>query len=85
MKDHCKAWNTELYVMIQNEMETIKNEGFNCIILGDLNGHVGNDDQGIEGNHPNINYNGQLLRSFIDSNDLVMFNADKERCSGVFT
>ena len=63
----------------------IYTEGFNCIILGDLNGHVGNDDQGIDGNHPDINYNGQLLRSFVNSNDLVMINADKERCSEVFT
>ena len=80
-----KIWNNELYMMIRYEMETIKSEGFDCIILGDLNGHVGNDDRGIEGNSPDINYNGKLLRDFIDSNDLIMINADKTRCSGLFT
>ena len=80
-----KIWNKELYIMIKHEMETIKGKGFDCIILGDLNGHVGNDDRDIEGNSPDINYNGKLLRDFIDSNGLIMINADKTRCSGLFT
>jgi len=83
--DQFKVWNTELYIMIQQEVQTIQNEGFECIILGDLNGHVGNDDRGIKGNCPDINYNGQLLRDFIACNNLTMINADNSRCSGLFT
>jgi len=83
--DQYKVWNSELYTMIQQEMATIQQEGFDCIILGDLNGHIGNDARGIEDNAPDINYNGTLLRDFISNTNLVLLNADKTRCSGVFT
>ena len=77
--EHYKMWNSELYAMIQQEMETIKGEGFDCVIMGDLNGHVGNDDKGIIGNSPDVNYNGRLLRDFVESNNLTMINADRNR------
>ena len=45
---------------------------------------MGNNDKGIEGNSPDINYNEKLLRDFIDSSGLTMINEVKTRCSGVF-
>ena len=80
-----KVWNSELYTMIQQEMATIQQEGFDCIILGDPNGHIGNDARDIEDYAPDVNYNGTLLRDFILSTNLVLLNADKTRCSGVTT
>ena len=73
-----------MYTMIQQEMATIQQEGFDCIILWDLNGHIGNDDRGIEINAPD-NYNRSLLRDLILNTNLLLINADKTRCSGVFT
>jgi len=53
-------------------MPTIHQEGFYCIILGDQNGHIGNDDRGIEVNAPDINYNRSLLRDLILNTNLLL-------------
>ena len=37
----------------------------NIIWIGDLNVKVGNNEQGIEGNHPEITYGGKMLRNLI--------------------
>ena len=80
-----RTWNNELYSMITGELKTIQNEGYDVILVGDFNGHVGNDLEGVEGNKADINSNGRLLRSFVDTNNLTMLNADKQICSGIFT
>ena len=54
------------------------------IILGDMNAHMGNDIQGIEGNAPETNTNGNFLRQFIDRRQLVL-NNNMPNCTGKFT
>ena len=44
------------------EMEEIRARGELCLLCGDLNKHVGNDELGIPGNHPDISPGGRLLR-----------------------
>ena len=80
-----RVWNNELYSMISAELMTIQNEGYEVILVGDFNGHVDNDLEGVEGNKADIKRNGRLLWSFIDVNNLTMLNADKQICSGTFT
>ena len=83
--ENFKQWNTDLLDMIKTEIETIRNDGYECIVLGDLNGHVGCDERGIPGNRPDINFNGGLIRDFVEASSMVIINADQQKCSGVFT
>ena len=78
-----RAWNFDLFAMIKQEMQTIKADGFECLIVGDLNGHVGNDNEGIPNNLPHVNYNGTLIRDFVSSSNLRIVNADRLRCTRV--
>ena len=73
------------HAMIKQEMQIIKSDGFDCLIGGDLNGHVGNDIDGIPNNLPHVNFNGTLIRDFVSSSNLRIVNADRLRCNGVFT
>ncbi|XP_023340430.1 uncharacterized protein LOC111710556 [Eurytemora carolleeae] len=79
------SWNFDLHAMVSAEMGTIRNEGYECLIIGDFNGHIGCDAQGIPGNNPDINHNGALVRDFIHYTGLNLVNSDQARCSGVFT
>ena len=47
--ENFKQWNMDLLDMIKTELETIRNDGYECIVLGDLNGHVRCDERGIPG------------------------------------
>ena len=43
------------------------------ILMGDWNGHVGKI-QGMEGNNPNVNENGQMLLDFVQRQQLFILN-----------
>ena len=75
------TWNFELYAMITAEMSTISNEGYECLIIGDLNGHIGCDVKGIPGNNTDINLNGTLVRDFIYMSTGRMTLIDKKQPS----
>ena len=36
-----------MYECIQREMETLQQEGFECVLMGDLNGHIGAGPDGM--------------------------------------
>ena len=80
-----RDWNASIYECLQNEVRQLEADGFKCMVVGDLNAHVGDGPQGIEGNRPEVNSNGRKLRSFIEYNGMIMINADKARCDGLFT
>ena len=71
--------------MINQEFQVIKADGFECLIVGDLNGHVGNDEEGISNNLPSVNFNGTLIRDFVSSSNMHIVNADESRCCGLYT
>ena len=68
--------------MIKHELDTIPADGYSYILLGDLKGHLGSHSRGIPNNHANIDFNGSLLRDFVD---LKLINADPLICTGFFT
>ena len=70
---------------LQHELAVLQGKGYKCMILGDLNGHVGVPPLGIEGNHTRVNSNGELLLNFIGINNLTMINKDQNICQGTFT
>ena len=79
-----RQWNMEIYAALQHELAVLQGKRYKCMILGDLNGHVGVPPLGIEGNHDRVNSNGELLLNFIDNNDLTMIH-DQNVCQGTFT
>jgi hypothetical protein len=79
------AWNDCLYSSIQGELKGFQQTGYKCIIIGDMNAHVGDMQEGIVGNRPGVNLNGRKLLNFVNNNGLVMLNKDKSICSGTFT
>ena len=80
-----KEWNVKLYASLQKDWDFLIRVGYECLLLGDLNGHVGNGGNGIEGNHPSVNFNGRLIHNFVEFNNLYMINADQSVTTGVFT
>ena len=46
----------EKWSRIRKELDRIKMQGEFCLMAGDLNKKVGNDDLGVEGNHPEISF-----------------------------
>ena len=54
------------------------------ILLGDFNAWIGDDIQGINGNWPEINRNGRLIRSIAKRMDLTLYN-NSDRCTGMWT
>ena len=80
-----KTWNDMIYAELSKESRILENDGYNCVIVGDFNAHVGVPPQGIDGNRAGVNYNARKLLNFIDTNNLVMVNKDKNLCTGTFT
>ena len=79
------AWNDCLYSSIQGELKGFQQTGYKCMIIGDMNAHVGDMPEGIVGNRPGVNSNGRKLLNFVQNNGLVMLNKEKNICSGTFT
>ena len=52
------------------EKTIAENEEEPLLIVGDLNAHIGNDENGIHHNTPHINTNGRLLREMIQRRNL---------------
>ena len=55
------------------------------LLIGDLNKHVGADEEGIEGNNVRISYGGELLRKFLSERNFSMLNRLALTKGGPFT
>ena len=66
------------------EKELSKYTEENVLIIGDLNAHIGNDENGIQNNHENINHNGEILRNLMERRELIIVN-NTEKCTGMWT
>ena len=69
-----------IYATLQHEFRQLENEGYQCLIIGDFNAHVGGPPEGIEGNHGTINSNGKRLLNFVNDNNLEIVNKNKSIC-----
>ena len=77
--DEVKEWNRKLYMCIQNDLMQLQGKGYECMLMGDFNGHVGNGQDEIPGNHAHVNSNGKLLQDFIAVNNMNMLNSEQEQ------
>ena len=73
--DRFHEWNRALYDQILWEQAELRKEGYRTVLLGDMNGHVGDKlGEGVPGNIHGINPNGHLFLSFLDLADMTHIN-----------
>merc|ERR1711917_27371 len=78
-------WNDKMYGMIGREIDRVKEEGCQVVIMGDLNGHCGNNFKGtMQGNSNKQNSNGKKIMELIISKGLECEN-DNEKEGKVWT
>ena len=65
-------------------MEIRENITNNILMVGDMNAHVGNDEEGIAGNNEKIGINGKEYRRFWKERDLILCN-NTGKCKGKWT
>ena len=70
---------------ILNEIIHIKNRKESCIIIGDLNKHIGNDLYGVKGNHQKISPGGELVRALLYDGQYICLNNHETSKGGPFT
>ena len=71
----------EKWMRLEAAIHDILSKNEEIIVMGDFNKKVGNDHQGIKGNHPEISVGGHLVRDVVDSGALVLVN-NLEKCHG---
>jgi hypothetical protein len=59
---------------LKKELDKILHRGEHCLLVGDLNKHVGNDELGVDGNHAFISPGGRLVRDMVQSGDWFLLN-----------
>ena len=70
-----ESWNSKIYSVIMREQADLRRKGYRIILLGDMNGHVGNSPGiGIYGNKPDVNCNGHQLLQFTKDAEMQMVN-----------
>ena len=76
---------TEKWLRLKSDLDKIKLRGEHAILIGDLNKHVGNDSEGVAGNHEKISFGGYLVRSLVASGEYVLINNTKKCLGGPWT
>ena len=69
---------------LDRDLQEMTLTGKPVMVVGDLNAHIGNDDEGIPGNNNKIGPNGKEYREFIRRNELVLVNST-QKCVGKWT
>ena len=55
-----KTCNDMIYAEMEKELKILENDGYKCVIVGELNAHVGLTPRGIDGNRAGVNYYGKI-------------------------
>ena len=77
----------EKWKRLMKELNTIRARNEFCLLAGDLNKLVGNDEWGVNGNHPELSAGGKLLRALLANKDWILVNGlgDEVVVGGPFT
>ena len=73
------------WMRIYNEILKIENRQEDCIIIGDMNKHIGCDDLGVQNNHPRISFGGELIRSLLAEGKYICLNNHTNTTGGPYT
>ena len=65
---------------IYDEIVKIESRKEACIILGDLNKHIGNDNLGVRNNHPKITFGGEFVRAMLEDGEYICLN-NHQQCN----
>ena len=82
--DEFGEWNEAIYDVLGKEVTQLRNEGHKIYLAGDMNGWVGAGKEGVPGNDPRVNKNGERLLSFLESSNMKLLNGTA-CCSGTFS
>ena len=80
--DRHGTWNDILYSVLCSEVYSLRQEGYRVVLLGDFNGHIGGN---INGNHPDINRNGQRFLNFLSNSSCAQINGRADLTTGLWT
>ena len=73
------------WMRIVEEIIKIEKRNEACIVIGDLNKHIGNDDLGVKDNHPKITFGGELVRALLTDRNFILLNNHPDAAGGPFT
>ena len=73
------------WVRLKLELDRIKSRGEGCLLVGDMNKHIGCDDLGVSGNIDKISTGGKLIRELLASEEYFLANGLAEAVGGPFT
>ncbi len=76
-----KLYNKDLMDNIAIQVENLKNNKWQVIIMGDMNGHIG---KMVPENNPQTNATGRAIKQLITSQDLRLVNGTT-KCTGTWT
>ena len=90
--DRNSNWNDGIFWILQQEVSSLRADGYRVLLVGDFNGHIGNiAGQGIPGNNADINKNGERFLEFLMNNNLTHINGApthdgaSQICKGVWS
>ena len=70
------------WARLKEEMDTINGRGEHCLLIGDLNKHVGNGELGVKDNHDYVSAGGRLMRDMVESGNWFLVNSMSEVVEG---
>lgn len=70
-------WNSALYTLLSREINVFKSQGYEILLLGDTNGHLGKQHNPKCAH--DLNSNGELYVNHVEENELVNLNVEKKR------
>ena len=73
------------WMRIFDEVIKIEKRKESCIILGDMNKHIGNDEMGVKSNHSKISFGGGLLRALLSEGHYICLNNHPNATGGPWT
>ena len=77
-------WNDQIYEQLRTQVNMIQEQGYDVMITGDFNGHIGDGLDGIEGGDRDQNRNGKRLLNFSREEGFRIVNRDMQ-CKGKWT
>ena len=62
------------WARLRKEMEVIVERQEHCLLVSDMNKHIGCDELGVAGNHARVSRGGHLVRALLGTEDWVLVN-----------